>query len=146
LTVVPVLLFANLLLGIYVNLSIWYKLTDRTLMGAWVSLIGAGITVGVLLTLIPRYGYAGAAWAHLACYSAMVVISYVLGRRYYPVPYDLKRVFGYLVLGLALYALSRLMVGGMGWGALPVGFSLLALFLALVFLIDGRTLIRRPQV
>ena len=100
LTVVPVLLVANLLLGIYVNLSIWYKLTDRTLMGAWVSLIGAGITVVMLLTLIPRYGYAGAAWAHLACYSAMVVISYLLGRRYYPVPYDLKRVFGYLALGL----------------------------------------------
>ncbi|WP_295413993.1 polysaccharide biosynthesis C-terminal domain-containing protein [uncultured Thiodictyon sp.] len=146
LSVVPVLLFANLLLGIYVNLSIWYKLTDRTLMGAWVSLIGAAITVGVLLTLIPRYGYAGAAWAHLACYSAMVLISYVLGRRYYPVPYDLKRVFGYLALGLGLYGLSRAMVGGLAWHPLPVGASLLALFLALVFLIDGRALIRRRPI
>ena len=142
LTVVPVLLVANLLLGIYVNLSIWYKLTDRTLMGAAVSLIGAAITVGVLLSLIPRYGYAGAAWAHLACYSAMVVISYVLGRRYYPVPYDLKRVFGYLALGLGLYGASRVLVGGLGWDPLPVGLLLLALFFALVYVIDGRPLIR----
>ena len=141
--VVPVLLFANLLLGIYVNLSIWYKLTDRTLMGAGVSLIGAAITVTVLLTLIPRFGYAGAAWAHLACYSAMVVISYLLGRRYYPVPYDLKRVFGYLALGLGLYGASRVLVAGMGWGALPVGFALMALFFVLVFVADGRVLIRR---
>jgi len=97
----------------------------------------------VLLTLIPRFGYAGAAWAHLACYSAMVVISYLLGRRYYPVPYDLKRVFGYLALGLGLYGASRVLVAGMGWGALPVGFALMALFFVLVFVADGRALIRR---
>jgi O-antigen/teichoic acid export membrane protein len=145
LTVVPVLLIANLLLGVYINLSIWFKLTDRTLMGAWVSLIGAAITVVALLILIPRYGYAGAAWAHLACYSAMVVISYLLGRHYYPVPYDLKRVFGYLALGLALYGASRLMVGGLGWNPLGVGGLLLALFLALVFVVDGRLLRRRHK-
>ena len=143
LTVVPVLLFANLLLGIYVNLSIWYKLTDRTLLGAAVSLIGAAITVGVLLTLIPRYGYAGAAWAHLACYSAMVVISYLLGRRYYPVPYDLKRVFGYLALGLGLYGVSRVLVDALGFPPAFVGLALMVLFFALVFAVDGRALIRR---
>jgi O-antigen/teichoic acid export membrane protein len=108
-----------------------------------VSLIGAAITVGALLILIPRYGYAGAAWAHLACYSAMVMISYLLGRRYYPVPYDLKRVFGYLTLGLALYGASRLMVGGLDWNPPGVGGLLLALFLALVYIVDGRTLLRR---
>ena len=143
LTVVPVLLIANLLLGVYINLSIWFKLTDRTLMGAMVSLIGAAITIVALLILIPRYGYTGAAWAHLACYSAMVVISYLLGRRYYPVPYDLKRVFGYLTLGLALYGASRLMVGGLDWNPPGVGGLLLALFLALVYIVDGRTLLRR---
>jgi len=143
LSVVPVLLLANLLLGIYVNLSIWYKLTDRTLMGAWVSLLGAAITVIMLITLIPTWGYAGAAWAHLACYSAMVVVSYLLGRRYYPVPYDLKRVFGYLALGLALFGASRLLVGVVGWQAPLVGGGLLVLFLVLVFFADGRALVRR---
>jgi O-antigen/teichoic acid export membrane protein len=104
LSVVPVLLLANLLLGIYVNMSIWYKLTDRTLLGAGVALIGALITIVALLILVPAYGYEGAAWAHLICYGAMVLISYLLGRRFYPVPYDLPRVIGYIALGLALYA------------------------------------------
>ena len=143
LSVVPVLLLANLLLGIYVNLSIWYKLTDRTLMGAGVSLIGAAITVVILITLVPVFGYAGAAWAHLACYSAMVVISYLLGRRYYPVPYDLKRVFGYIVLGLGLFAASRLLVGVLGWQAPVVGATLLTFFLVVVLVADGRALVRR---
>ena len=143
LSVVPVLLLANLLLGIYVNLSIWYKLTDRTLMGAGVSLIGAAITVVILITLVPVFGYAGAAWAHLACYSAMVVISYLLGRRYYPVPYDLKRVFGYIVLGLGLFAASRLLVGVLGWQAPVVGATLLTFFLVVVLVADGQALMRR---
>ncbi len=143
LTVVPVLLVANLLLGVYVNLSIWYKLTDRTLMGAGVSLIGAGITVGALLILVPRFGYAGAAWAHLACYSTMVALSYLLGRRYYPVPYDLWRVFGYIVLGLGLYGASRALVAGLNWDAPLVGLGLMLLFFLLVFAIDGRALLRR---
>jgi O-antigen/teichoic acid export membrane protein len=141
--VVPVLLLANLLLGIYVNLSIWYKLTDRTLMGAWVSLLGAGITVAALFTLVPRWGYAGAAWAHLACYSAMVVVSYVLGRRYYPVPYDVWRVFGYIALGLGLYGLGRLLVAAGGWPAPAVGGGLLGLFLVIVWFADARALLRR---
>jgi O-antigen/teichoic acid export membrane protein len=141
--VVPVLLLAQLLLGIYVNLSVWYKLTDRTMLGAWVSLGGAAITVVMLLALIPVAGYAGAAWAHLVCYGSMVVASYLLGRRFYPVPYDLPRVFGYVGLGLGLYAASRVLVGGLGLDALWVGSLLLLLYLALVFALDGWALVRR---
>ena len=107
LSVVPVLLLANLLLGIYVNLSIWYKLTDRTLLGAWVALLGSVITVIALLVLVPHYGYLGAAWAHLFCYGAMVALSYGLGQRYYPVPYRPGRVLGQIGLGLGLFALGR---------------------------------------
>jgi O-antigen/teichoic acid export membrane protein len=141
--VVPILLLANLLLGIYVNLSIWYKLTDRTLTGAWVSLAGAGITVTLLLWLVPRYGYVGAAWAHLACYGAMVIISYLLGRRYYPVPYDLKRVLGYIGLGLGLYGIGRWLVEWVGMHFFLAGTLCLAVYLAAVYLIDGRALLRR---
>jgi O-antigen/teichoic acid export membrane protein len=143
--VVPVLLLANLLLGIYVNLSIWYKLTDRTLMGAWVALGGSAITVAMLLWLVPVYGYEGAAWAHLVCYSSMVIASYLLGRRYYPVPYDLKRVLGYIGLGLGLYAAGRWLVGGLGLNALAAGTLCLATYLALVFVLDGRALVRRAS-
>ena len=143
--VVPVLLLAQLLLGIYVNLSIWYKLTDRTMLGAWVSLGGAVITVLILLALIPIYGYAGAAWAHLVCYGSMVAVSYLLGQRYYPVPYDLRRVFGYIAVGLGLYGASRGLVAGLGLDALWVGTLLLLLYLGLVFAIDGRALLRRRR-
>jgi O-antigen/teichoic acid export membrane protein len=143
--VVPVLLLANLLLGVYVNLSIWYKLTDRTLMGAWVSLTGAGITVIILWLLVPRIGYEGAAWAHLACYSVMVALSYGLGRRYYPVPYDVPRVAGYIVLGLGLYGAGRWLTTDLGWHHLAAGSVLMALYLAIVALADGRSLLRRPR-
>ena len=140
--VVPVLLLANLLLGIYVNLSIWYKLTDRTLLGAWVSLSGSVITVVALLLLVPDYGYEGAAWAHLACYGSMVLISYLLGRRYYPVPYQVKRVLGYIGLGLALFGLGRWLSEGAGFSAVVVGTLCLGLYLGVVFVADGRQLLR----
>jgi O-antigen/teichoic acid export membrane protein len=144
--VVPVLLLANLLLGIYINLSIWYKLTDRTLMGAWVTLAGSAVTVALLFWWVPMHGYAGAAWAHLACYGTMVALSYALGRRYYPVPYDLRRVLGYTTLGLALYGISRLLGSALAWPAPMTGALLLALFLIVVYVADGRQLRRRPGV
>ena len=142
--VVPILLLANLLLGVYINLSIWYKLTDRTLMGAWVTLVGSVVTVALLFWWVPIYGYAGAAWAHLACYTTMVALSYALGRRYYPVPYELGRVLGYILLGLGIYGTSRFLVAGLDWHPAPTGTLLLGLFLALVWLFDGRKLLHRP--
>lgn len=144
LDVVPVLLLANLFLGIYVNLSIWYKLTDRTAMGAVVSLAGAAITIVLLLWWVPRYGYEGAAWAHLACYGSMALLSYLLGRRYYPVPYDVVRVLGYVLAGVAILGMSRLAVAQLGWQSIAVGTLGLMLFLALVFWFDARHFIRRP--
>ena len=85
LEVVPILLLANLCLGIYVNLSIWYKLTDRTMMGAWVSIAGAVLTIGLNIWWIPLFGFIGSAWATLVCYGAMAAISYLLGQKFYPV-------------------------------------------------------------
>jgi O-antigen/teichoic acid export membrane protein len=141
LQVVPILLLANLFLGIYVNLSIWYKLSDRTLLGAAVSLLGAAITLVLLLWWVPLFGYMGAAWATLVCYAAMALVSYLLGRRYYPVPYDVMQVLGYVLLGLGIY-------GGDAWlvtqGVLsaPLAGTLgIVLFLALAFWFDGRRLI-----
>ena len=143
--VVPILLLANLFFGIYVNLSIWYKLTDRTLMGAGVALGGAVLTVVLLLWWVPAYGYEGAAWAHLACYGSMVVMSYLLGRRYYPVPYQVPRVLGYVLLGLVLFGAARMLVERAGVGQLVTGTLVLALFAALAFWLDGRHLIVRVK-
>lgn len=101
--VVPVLLMANLFLGVYVNLSIWYKLTDRTLMGAGVSVGGALLTILLNVVFIPEYGYVASAWATLACYFSMALVSYLLGQKYYPVPYDLRSFWGYVGVSLLLY-------------------------------------------
>jgi O-antigen/teichoic acid export membrane protein len=140
--VVPVLLLANLLLGVYVNLSIWYKLTDRTLLGAGVALVGALITIVALWILVPVFGFTGAAWAHLICYGAMVLVSYLLGRRYYPVPYDLPRVIGYIALGLALFASHQVLVESLDWNVWVSATLLMTGYLGLVMMLDGRRLSR----
>ena len=106
LQVVPILLFANIFLGIYYNLSVWYKLTAMNRMGAYVSIAGALITVLLNYLLIPHFGYLGSAWATLLCYFSMVVISYVQGKSYYPVPYDLGKIFLLLGSALLVYVIS----------------------------------------
>ncbi len=110
LKVVPVLLLANLCLGVFFNLSMWYKLTGKTIFGAWFAIFGAVITIVLNLILIPRYGYMGAAWTTLACYGSMMILSYVTGQRYYKIAYDIRRMSGYLLFAIALYFLSKFMV------------------------------------
>ena len=112
-TIVPILLAANLLLGLYYNLSVWYKLTEKTLYGAYMSLFGAVITVILNLALIPHLGFVGAAWATLCCYFLMAVCSYFLGKKYYPIPYPMGRIGLYFALMLAFYFLSTFFALGM---------------------------------
>lgn len=107
LEVVPILLFANLLLGIYFNLSVWYKVTGNTRFGAYISLIGALVTISLNLALIPTFSYVGSAWATLACYTIMCVISYAYSRKYYPIPYSWKEIFYYLATAIGLYLLWK---------------------------------------
>lgn len=104
--VVPVLLLANVCLGIYYNLSIWYKLTGKTQFGAYISVFGAVITIGFNYLAIPLWGYMGAAWATLVCYASMVLVSYYFGQKNYKVPYQLKNFFLYLISSLLLYFIS----------------------------------------
>ena len=106
--VVPILLLANLCLGIYLNQSMWYKWSGQTKFGAWFSLFGAAITIVLNIILVPIMGYTGCAWTTLICYASMMVVSYFFGRYYYPVNYDLKRIFGYLFFAILLVALSKL--------------------------------------
>jgi O-antigen/teichoic acid export membrane protein len=107
LRVVPILLFANMFLGIYYNLSIWYKLSHRTLSGAYITLIGAGITLIINYLFIPRYSYMASAWATFFCYGSMMLISFVWGQREYPVPYAWKKLLAYMVIALLLYFLHH---------------------------------------
>lgn len=94
--VVPLIILANFFLGIYNNLSVWYKLTDKTKIGAYISVVGALLTLILNYILIPKYSYMGSAVATIMAYGSMMVISYTLGNRYYPVPYDIKKIGGYL--------------------------------------------------
>lgn len=143
--IVPILLMANLFLGIYVNLSIWYKLTDRTMLGAAVSIGGAVLTVILNIALIPGMGYFGSAWATLACYAGMAGVSYLLGQKYYPVDYDLKKLFGYIIIGLGLWQLyewlHNMVLSSMPFWVLSTATMLV--FFAVVWVIDGRKLFRR---
>ena len=99
LAIVPILLLANLFLGINTNLSFWYKLSDRTHQAIWITGFGLIITLAVNIWLIPIMGYTGAAWATLASYAGMTVLSYLLGQHYYPIPYQTGRIL--LVVALA---------------------------------------------
>jgi O-antigen/teichoic acid export membrane protein len=106
LKVVPILLLANVFLGIYYNQSVWYKLTDKTRYGALLAIFGAAITVTVNYFFIPEYNYIASAWATLACYGSMMVASYFLGQHFYPVPYNLGKIFGYIIAAISLYFIS----------------------------------------
>jgi O-antigen/teichoic acid export membrane protein len=146
LPIVPILLMGSLFLGIYVNLSIWYKLTDRTLMGAGVALFGALLTIALNLWWVPTIGYVGSAWAHLICYLSMTVISYLLGRRYYPVNYGVPTILGYIVLGLVLYFGNCETLILTGWHPLASGSLFMGVYLVIVALVEWRNMARRPRL
>lgn len=105
--VVPILLMANLFLGLYYNVSIWYKLTDQTSKGGWIALGGAFITIILNLWWIPKIGYIGSAWATLACYFSMTIACWYWGKKHYPVAYDINRIGFYILFALVLFLLSN---------------------------------------
>ncbi len=108
LAVVPILLLANMFLGIYWNLSIWYKLTSKTLYGAGFAIAGALITITLNIWWIPYFGYHGSAWATLVCYFCLAGMSYLFGRKHYKIPYRLPRLVLVIVFALGIYFISFL--------------------------------------
>jgi len=103
LKIVPIVLLANLFLGIIYNLSVWYKLTNKTKFGAYIALIGAGITITLNIILIPKIGYMGSAWATFFCYFSMMIISFIWSRKFYKIRYDIKNILFYFILALAIF-------------------------------------------
>ena len=127
LNVVPILLLANVCLGIYYNQSVWYKLSNQTKFGAYIALIGAGITIVVNVLFIPMYGYMDSAWATLLAYLAQMIISFYLGKKYYPIPYDVRKFYLYVGSAVGIYCLFSLIRMGMN---VPLkGFNGLLIFL-----------------
>jgi O-antigen/teichoic acid export membrane protein len=108
--IVPILAMGSVFLGIYYNLSIWYKLTNRNLFGAAITIAGAIVTVLLNIWWIPHFGYTGSAWATFSCYAFMMITSYLLGQRMYRIPYARKKLIAYLVLTTLIFFLHKGMV------------------------------------
>ena len=106
LKVVPIIMIAELFFGIFFNLSVWYKLTDKTIWGTWFSLGGLAVTLLLNIILVPRMGYMGCAWAAFFCYATMMVASYYTGRKRFPIPYQIGRITSYVIIAAALYGLG----------------------------------------
>ncbi len=111
LIVVPIISMGYLLLGIFINQSIWYKVHDKTIYGAWITIIGAAVTVTVNMVFVPGYGYIAAAWGHVACYLTMVLVSYFVGQKLYPVKYETGKILLYIALAVGLVVVSGLLEG-----------------------------------
>ncbi len=103
LKVIPVVMAAEIMMGVYFNLSFWYKLTDRTIWGAIFSGIGCAVLIVVNVIFVPRYGYMACAWGGFAGYCTAMLLSYFLGQKYYPVNYPIKQIMGYMLLAIAIY-------------------------------------------
>ena len=139
--VVPVLLIANMFLGMYYNFSIWYKLSDNTNKGAIISTTGAVITILANIILVPLLGYTGSAWATLICYISMAIICYAVGAKYYPIPYQIRRLLGYIGLALALFLLSTYLPIPVGLVKHTVNAILLLSFVGITFLFERKNTI-----
>jgi O-antigen/teichoic acid export membrane protein len=140
--VIPVLMMANLFLGVYYNLSIWYKLTGKTSWGAWLAILGAMITLVLNFWWIPLssdhlvYGYYGSAWATFICYGVMMILSYLIGQKYFPVKYNLSKFFGYIGLSVVLYFISTFLKPEHTVLRLTFNTVLLLIFMGIVYLIE----------
>ena len=136
--VVPLIILANFFLGIYTNLSVWYKLVDKTHIGAYISIFGALITLLLNFLLIPKYSYFGSAIATIAAYGSMMLISYTMGNKYYPIPYDTRKIGGYLGLSIVFSILSFYFFRENYY----VGIALLIAFLYFIYNNEKATLTR----
>lgn len=146
LRVVPIVMVAEIMMGIYFNLSFWYKLIDKTIWGAWFSGIGCTVLITVNVVFVPTYGYMACAWAGVAGYATAMLLSYFVGQKYYPIAYPLRDIFIYIVVAALLFVA----VDTMNNSSLPVWVSAgintlcIALFTAIIVRREGLIkLIRR---
>jgi O-antigen/teichoic acid export membrane protein len=148
LKVVPVLLFANMFLGIYINLSIWYKLSGRTSAGAYITVIGALITLVINYFFIPKYSYMACAWATCICYGTMMLISYVWGQSNYRIPYAWKKLVAYMVIVCVFYFLHHYLTKAWisPWFNYILATFLTGSFLIFILFIEKKEFVRLPYV
>lgn len=147
--VVPILLLASFFLGVYYNLTIWYKLTNKNLAGSFIASGGLVVTLVLNWWWIPLYGYYGSSWVTFICYGGMMVVSYMLGQKYYPVPYDVRRFVVYVAMAVGFYFLHERMMHWIPEGQHLIGYFLsgliLILYIGLAYFFEtGRVRIFHP--
>jgi len=140
--VIPVLLFSNIFLGIYYNLSVWFKLTNRTRYGAYLAFIGAFITVLLNSILIPSIGYIGSAYSSLFCYGTMMVLSFFLMLRFYRIHYEIPKIILYLSMAFGFYILDTLIMPGSLTIKLLENLAFFGIFLLIAFLLERPTFLK----
>lgn len=138
LMIVPIVLAAKLFLGVFYNLSVWYKLTNKTLYGAVIALTGAAITIGLNIILIPKYGFIGSAWANFFCYLSMMLISFLWGRQVYKVNYQLPKLGFYALLAGLIFYISTLISIDNNYLSFFVSAILLMVFISIAFFNEKR--------
>jgi O-antigen/teichoic acid export membrane protein len=148
LKVVPILMLAKIFLGAYYNLSVWYKLTNRNLIGAWITIGGAAITILFNWIFIPIWGYMACAIATVLCYGFMMVTSYLLGQKYYPIPYAKKKLIAYIVICILLFGFHQafLLLDLNGWINRGVGLGFIVLFTLLILNVERKEFQRLPYI
>ena len=147
-SVVPLLAMGNIFLGIYYNLSVWYKLSNKNMTGAWITIAGAVITIVLNVLLIPHFHYWGAAIATFSCYAFMMISSYKLGQKHYRIPYAVKKLTAYLVIVTLLYLLHRgaIMLWDNWFFKLGLAALFFALFAKFISITERKELQRLPVV
>ena len=130
--VVPIVMMAEIFMGIYFNLSFWYKLDDKTHWGAIMSVIACAVLLAVNILFVPRYGYTACAWGGVAGYGTAMLLSYFIGQHYHPIRYDVKGILSYFALALGLFAVFKLLPIERSWLRMGVGTVLLFLFVAYI--------------
>ena len=138
LPVVPILLLANVFFGVYINQSIWYKLSNQTKYGAYISIMGAILTIGINYIFIPIYGFYASAWATLIVYAFQMVVSYLWGQKHFPIKYNLRKFFLYLGLSILVYLVSTwIPYGDHSAIKFILNNSMIILFLYIVMSVEG---------
>lgn len=138
LRIVPIILIANMFYGIVFNLSIWFKLSDKTYYGTIIAVIGSIVTLLCFFILIPRIGYMGAAIAHLACYTVMMSVSYFWGQRIMPIPYQIGRITIYCIVAAILFFVSTLTSEMSTLLKLSLNTMMILMFLGIVFIMERK--------
>jgi len=134
--VIPILLMANLFLGVFYNLSVWFKITGKTLHGAAIAVFGMIVTLFMNFALIPTMGYMGAAWATFICYGSMMVLSYIAGQIHYPVPYRVTRIIFYILSAVLIVASGKFLPGPETIFGFAGRFLLITVYIVLVLIVE----------